>query len=108
MAIGRWLADGGFADVVQRTDVWMGEPRQGARFAVEAFAELRVGGESFRQDLDRHRAIQARVSAFVDLAHAARADLRGHFVDAEAGTGGEGQTLVVDYTGERQRGRNYS
>src|SRR5438034_89833 len=30
---------------------------------------------------------------------AASADLRGHFVDAEAGTGDEGQTLVVDYTG---------
>ena len=37
--------------------------------------------------------------AFVHFAHAARADLRGHFVDAEARTGAEGQTRVVDYTG---------
>ena len=35
----------------------------------------------------------------IHLPHAAFADLRGDFVDAEAGAGSEGQTLVVDYTG---------
>ena len=60
------------------------------------------------EDLDRDGAIETRVSAFVHLAHAARADLRGNFVDAEARTGGEGQTLVVDYTAGWQRGRDYS
>jgi hypothetical protein len=49
--------------------------------------------------LPLYGAIETRVSAFVHLAHAARADLRGHFVDAETGTGSEGQTRVVDYTG---------
>ncbi len=76
----------------------MGESRDGARFAVEAFAELRVGGQRLGEHLDRDGAIETRVSAFVHLAHAARADLRGDFVDAEACTGGEGQTLAVDYT----------
>src|SRR5438093_9023616 len=108
MAIGRWLADGGFADVEERADVRMGESRDGARFAIEALAELRVGGECLGKYFDRDGAIEARVSAFVHLAHAARADLRGHFVDAETGTGDEGQTLVVDYTGERQRGPDSS
>ena len=75
----------------------MGESRDGARFAVEAFAELRVGGQCLGEHFDRDGAIETRVSAFVHLAHAARADLRGNFVDAETGTGDEGQTCVVDF-----------
>ena len=43
--------------------------------------------------------MEFRVARAIDLAHAARTDRRGDLVDAEAGTGGEGQTLVVDYTG---------
>jgi hypothetical protein len=41
----------------------MGEPRNGARFAVEACAELRVGGQRLGKHLDRDGAIEARVSA---------------------------------------------
>ena len=97
------------ADVEERADVRMGEPRDGARFAVEAFAELRVGGQRLGEHFDRDGAIETRVSAFVHLAHAARADLRGHFVDAEAGTGDEGQTLCRGLYGRvRSAGRDYS
>jgi hypothetical protein len=72
----------------------MGESRDGARFTVEAFAELGVGGQRLGEHFDRDGAIETRVSAFVHLAHAARADLRGNFVDAQPGTGDEGQTCV--------------
>ena len=51
------------------------------------------------QYLDRNVTPEPRIARAVDLAHAAGADRRGDLVDAEAGTGGEGQTLVVDYTG---------
>ena len=88
-----------FADVVQSTNVRMGELGDGARFAVEAFAELPVGSEVVRKNLDRHRAIEARFSAFVHLAHASRADLRSDFVNAEARTERKGQALVMNYTG---------
>ena len=44
------------------------------RLAIEALLHVRVAGEVRRQDLDRHRAVQARVGGLVDLAHAAGAD----------------------------------
>ena len=44
-----------------------------------------------RQDLDRDLALQLRVGRAIHLAHAAFADRRGDFVDAEAGAGGQGQ-----------------
>jgi hypothetical protein len=71
------------ADVVQRADVRMVQGRDRARFTLEALAE-RAGDR-----LDRNGAIQPRVDRAIDLAHAAGADLRGDFVDAEARAGGE-------------------
>jgi hypothetical protein len=56
---------------------------------LEAFAELRIGGEVGRQDLDRHRAIEARVARLVDLAHAAGASERDDFVRPESRTPGQ-------------------
>ena len=97
---------GFLADVEERADVRMRESRDGARFAVEAVAELRVGGQCFGEHLDRDGPIEARVSASVHLAHAARANLRGNLVDAEACAGGEGQTLAVDYTSGTERERD--
>jgi len=73
--------------------------REMVRASVEAFAELRVGGQRLRKHLDRDGAIEARVSPFVHLAHTARANLRGNFIDAEACAGWEGQTLAVNYMG---------
>ena len=59
---------------------------------------------SFGEDFDRDGAIEPRVSAFVHLAHAAFADLRGDFVDAETGAGGRANS--GDYTGEASGGRD--
>ena len=42
-----------------------------------------------RKDLQRDVAIQLRVARAIDLAHAARADRRGDFIDAETGAGGK-------------------
>ena len=46
----------------------MVQRRDGARLTIEALAELRVGGEMRRQDLDRDGTIQARVAGFVEFA----------------------------------------
>ena len=73
-----------FADVVQRADVGMIELRDRAGFAVEPLAELRIGGERLREDLDGDRAIEPRVARLVDLAHPAGAEGGENFVRAEA------------------------
>src|SRR6266699_1694576 len=91
MAIGRWLADGGFADVEECADVRMGESRDGARFAVEALAELRVGGQRLGEHFDRDGAIETRVSAFVHLAHAACPERSQDLVGAEPRSGRQAQ-----------------
>ena len=78
------------ADVVERADVRMRELAIGAAFAVEPFAELRVGGQRVGEDLDRDGAVEARVARLVHLAHAARADRGGDLVGAEAGAGWRG------------------
>ena len=75
------------AHVVQRADVGMIELRDRAGLAVEALAELRIGGERVRENLDRDRAIEARVARLVDLAHAAGAEGGEDFVRAEASAG---------------------
>ena len=62
------------ADVVERADVRMIERRDRARLALEALAQLRVGRERRRQDLDRDRAVEPRVAGAVDFAHAAGAN----------------------------------
>ena len=77
------------ADVVQRADVRMIELRDRAGFAIEALAELRVGGEGVGENLDRDRAIEPRVAGFVHLAHPAGADERQDLVRAEASAGVE-------------------
>jgi hypothetical protein len=56
------------------------ELRDDARFALEAFAKLCIGGELRRQDFDRDRTIPSRIKGFVDLAHSACAGERDDFV----------------------------
>jgi hypothetical protein len=58
--------------VVQRADVRVVELRDGARLAVEALPELRVGGDVRRQHLDGDGAIQPRIARAIHFAHAAR------------------------------------
>ncbi len=69
----------------------------GARLTVEAFAELPIGRERRRKDLNGDRAIQPRVSGFVHLAHTACPQGRDDLVRAEARAGVEGQGFAMDY-----------
>ena len=61
--------------------------RERLGFALKAREALRVLGERIGQDFDRHLAAEAGVGGAIDLAHAPFTDLRGDFVDAEAGAG---------------------
>ena len=76
------------ADVVQRADVRVGELRDGARFQVEARAELRIGRQRLGQDFHRDEPIEPGVAGFVDLAHAAGAERAEDFVRSETRTCG--------------------
>ena len=78
------------SDVVERADVRMIERRHGVRLAVEAGAQLGVGGELRRQHLDRDRAIEPRIARAVDLAHPAGADRRDDLIRPESRAGCQG------------------
>ena len=60
------------------------------------------------QDLDRDLTFQLRVGRPIHLPHSAFADLRGDFVDAEAGAGSEGQVRCGLYEAERRARTNTS
>ena len=79
-----------FFEAVDRGDVGMIQRRERLRFAREPREPIGIVRERVRQDLDRDVAIQLRVARAIHLAHAAFADLRGDFVDAEARAGGRG------------------
>ena len=70
-------------EAVNRADVRMIQRREHARFAIEAREPAGIAREGVRQHLDRHLAAELRVPGAVDLAHAADADERLHFVAAE-------------------------
>ena len=72
------------ADVVECTDVGMGERGDRFGFAREALPLLGITG---REDLDRDCAVQARVAGFVDLAHAPGAECAENFVRAKSDAG---------------------
>ena len=76
--------------VVQRADVRVCQLGDRARFAVEPLAELRIGGERLGQDLDRDRAVEARVAPAIHFAHAASAERGVDLVRAEARAGSQG------------------
>ena len=56
------------------------EARKHLRFPLEPRQPIRIGRKRFRQDLQRHLAVQLGVGGLIDLAHAAFADLRGDVV----------------------------
>ncbi len=68
------------------------EPGNRTRFAVESVAKLRIPGQRIGEHLNRNSAIEARVTAFVHLAHDTGAKRGEHFVRPEASTDCEGQT----------------
>ena len=81
-----------------RGDVRMIQRGEHFRFALKARESIGIGRQRRGQDLDRDLALQLRVGRPIHLAHAAFADLRGDFVDAETGAGDEGQ-WCRDYRG---------
>ena len=54
---------------------------------------FRIGGHRGGQDLDRDGPLEIDVDGAIDLAHATGANLAGNFVDADASTRSEGQTV---------------
>src|SRR5258708_6740903 len=73
-------------------DVRMVQGRERFRFALKPVQAVGVRGECIRQDLDRDLTSEGGVRRPVHLPHAAFADRRGNFVDAEARAGAESQT----------------
>ena len=73
-----------FFDAVDGADVRMIERGEHPRFALEARAAFRIGGERRRQDFDRDLASERIVVGAVHLAHAADAEQGTNRVDAEA------------------------
>ena len=63
-----------FADVVNRADVGVIQCRCGLRLALESGQRLRVAGNLLRQELQRDKAVKARVLRFVDHAHTTAAE----------------------------------
>ena len=65
---------GGLADVVNRADIRMIEPRRGAGFALEAGQMFFRGGQRGGEQLERDVPVKRQIVCLVDLAHAAGAD----------------------------------
>ena len=61
----------GILESVDLCDVWIVQCRQRPGLALETSQALRIRCHAGRQDLDRHVAIEARVTGAIDLAHSA-------------------------------------
>ena len=78
-------------EAIDRRDIRMVEGREHLGFTLKARQAIRIASHRGGQHFERHRPLQGAVGRAIDLAHAAGADLRGDFVDAEARAGSEGQ-----------------
>ena len=65
----------GLVNLVDGTDVRMIQCGRSLRLALEASHRLRIVGNFFRQELDGHKTVQARVLSLVDHSHPAAAQL---------------------------------
>ena len=63
------------------------ECRCGTGFGLEAAHPLEIGGEGWRENLERDEPIEPRVVGTIDLAHATSREPRDHLVVAETGAG---------------------
>ena len=77
------------ADVVNGQDVGVRERRDRLGLALETSEPAGVVGSALRQDLDRHLAIEPRVSGAIHLAHATSAERREDLVGGEPRTRSE-------------------
>lgn len=67
-------------DFIDGEDVWMVKSGDGARFLDKPLKALLILRDVFWKNLDRDGAIQLRVLGQINVAHAARADLRANFI----------------------------
>ena len=77
---GEIVETGLLAYPVAAKDIGVIEPGHNASFALEALHEIGIGGQVLEEDLDGDFAVEAFLKAFVDLTHAACAELLQKFV----------------------------
>ena len=58
----------GFLDAVDRGDAGVVQTREDLRFPLEPGQPIRISGERFRKDLQRHLAVQLRIGGLIHLA----------------------------------------
>jgi hypothetical protein len=75
------------AEIEDGQDVRMREGGDGLGLALEPRERLGILRGRLGEDLDRYDAVQLRVARAVDLAHAARAELRNDLIGAETPPG---------------------
>ena len=78
-----------FLKAVDGRDAGVVQAGEDLRFTLEPGEPIRIGGNCFREDLQRHLPVQLGIGGLVHLAHAAFADLGGDGIRAEGGAGGE-------------------
>ena len=77
------------SDIEERTDIRMRETRDGARFLLESLARRSGIDRVEAQHLDGDKAIEARISRLVDLAHSPGPECGDDFVGPQASAGRE-------------------
>ena len=80
-------------------DVWMIQRGEYFGFALEPGQSVAVRRQGWRQDLDRHLALEPGVVRAIHLPHAALAEQRGNLVGAEATACGEDQVAWIIWAG---------
>ena len=84
------------ADVVERADMRMVQARNGLRFALETFAQLRIVGKMSGKNLDCDDAVEAGIARAVHLAHTARTERSDDFVGPQASPSRESHKMLAD------------
>jgi hypothetical protein len=87
------VSDAECENVRPRIGLLVIELRDGAGFAIQAFAELRVDRQRVGEDLDRHRAIEPRVARAIDFPHPAGAEGGFNLVWTESGAWSKNHSL---------------
>ena len=82
------------SDVMDRQNVGMREGGDGFGLPLEAGQRIGVICQAFRQHLDRHVAIEARVAGAVHLSHAARAEGSENFIGTKLIPGRQAHRFV--------------
>ena len=86
---------------IDRGNVRMVQGGERPGFPLESGDTLRISDEHRRKNLDGDVSSEFRVARPIHFAHAAGSESGDDLVRTEACTGGEDQTVAVDYTGGR-------